>query len=115
LPRLSGGIFYVLGANCPLIFTTFPVLATSMTNGLPAQEGGDLDDVEHLGGGIDLLEAVHVRQDGDAELVRHAAQYPQAFLQTRPPEGLERTAVCLVVGRFKNERDMEVKSDLFEP
>ncbi len=42
-------------------------------------------------------------------------EYPEPFLQSRTPKGFRRTAVRLVKGRFENERDAEVRGDLFEP
>ncbi len=64
--------------------------------GLPAEEGRDLQDVEHLRRALGLLPFVNVGEERQAGLLPDGAQYLESLLQSRPAEGFDRGAVGLV-------------------
>lgn len=71
--------------------------------GLSREEGGDLDHVQHLGGGGGLLRAVDVAEHTDADLALDLGEDAQALGESRAAVGGKRGAVGLVVAGLEHE------------
>src|SRR5438445_668986 len=80
--------------------------------GLAAQERGDLEHVQHVGGGIDLRDLMDVREHRHAQRVAHLLQDSQSFDEAGPAVAVDRRAVGLVVRRFVDVGHPAVGSDL---
>ena len=80
--------------------------------GLTGQKGGQLNDVGHLGGDCGLLRAVDIRDHRDAVGVFHRLEDLQSLLEPGAPEGVNRRAVGLVVGRLEDKRDVQSLADI---
>ena len=79
--------------------------------GLAAEERGDLDHVENLGGGLDLGDLVDVREHRDPERGAHLSEDAESLGEARPAVALEGGAVGLVVGRLVDEWHMALGGD----
>ena len=77
--------------------------------GLAAEERGDLEHVEHLGGGGDLGDVVHVGEYRETGLLLDLPEDPEPLDEARPPIGVDRGPVGLVVGRLVDERHTRVR------
>ena len=80
--------------------------------GLPAEEGGNLQHVEHLGRRRHLGHLVDVREHRKAQRVAHLAQDAQPLAEPRSAVAVDRRAVGLVVRRLVDERHAPVRRDL---
>ena len=81
---------------------------------LPAEEGGDLQDVHHLTGGERLHLVVNVRDDREVQLRAEALQDDEAVIQTRPAKGLPGSAVGFVVAGLEDIGDAQPRANLFQ-
>ena len=70
--------------------------------GLAAEERGDLQNVDGLGGELGLRGLVNVGEHGDAAIA-HALQDAQAFFEAGAAIGADAGAVGFVEGRFEDE------------
>jgi hypothetical protein len=82
--------------------------------GLAAEEGGDLQEIDVLGGELGLGFVVDVGGDGDAEFFGNFTEDAAAFGRAGAAEGAERRAVGLVETRFENERNAGAIGDFLE-
>ncbi len=83
--------------------------------GLARQEGGDLQDVDDVGGRLRLRRVVDVGEQRDAVARLDRGQHAQPFVEARTAEGGSRRAVGLVERGFEDERDARGARDLDEP
>ena len=79
--------------------------------GLAAEEGGDLEDVDVLGGEVGFLCRVDVGDGGDAEGAADFFEHFQGFLVADAGEGVEAGAVGLAVGAFECVGDAQAVGD----
>src|SRR6185369_5205052 len=82
--------------------------------GLPAQESGRLHHVHHGSHFREGRVLMHVRENGDADLLLDLGEDAQAFFHSRTPVALARGAVRLVEGALEDVRDAEPGGVLFE-
>ena len=75
--------------------------------GLAAEEGGDLQEVDGVGGGDGLVGFVDVGGDGDADLIADGGENFEAFVQAEAAIALGAGAVGLVEGGFEDVGDVE--------
>ena len=81
---------------------------------LAAEEGGDLEEINVLGGDVSLLGGVDIGSDGAFQLLGNFAEDAAALFDARAPEGADRGAVRFVKGGFENEGDAGTIGDLLE-
>src|SRR6266702_4724110 len=104
--RLSHHVFHVPGGEeLPLLDVDHPAAFRRRHHqvGLPAEEGGDLEHVEHLGRRGDLLDGMDVGQHRHPERLLHLGQDAEPLLDPRPAVRGDRGTVCLVVGRLEDQ------------
>ncbi len=93
--------------NCP--FLTLIDCSRSGSGGdevgLPAEEGGDLEDVADLSCGGRLFGGVDVGEDGDVKFFFHSLQDPKPFFEAGAAERGVGGAVGLIVARLVDEVD----------
>ena len=83
--------------------------------GLPAQEGGCLQHVDHRGHRGDLGFAVHVGQHRQVQLALDLGQDLQPSVHAGAAEGGAAAAVGFVVAALEDEGDAQRAGDLLEP
>ena len=71
--------------------------------GLARQEGGQLDDIHHLGNRLGLMHFVQIRDDRHAEGRLELLEDLHPLFQTRTPVGVDGGAVRLVPARLEHE------------
>ena len=82
--------------------------------GLAAEEGGDLQDVDGLGGRTAMVGQMDVGQHGAAMLLADVGEDAEALVHADAAGGGAAGAVRLVVGRFEDQRDADGVGDLDE-
>ena len=83
--------------------------------GLPAEEGRDLEDVDHRRHDRALLPLVHVGEDRHAELAAEIGEDRERRLEPHAALALEAGAVRLVERGLVDEADPEPRRHLLEP
>ena len=76
--------------------------------GLAAKKSGDLEDIDHLGGGFDLACIVDVGQDGTPETLFDLGEDFKALRQSGTAKRLAAGPVGFVEGSLEDERNAEV-------
>ena len=82
--------------------------------GLAAEEGGDLQDIDCLGGWAAVFAFVNVGQDGDAVFLANVSEDLQASDHADAAWGGAAGAVGLVVARLEDQGDVQAGRDLDE-
>jgi len=82
--------------------------------GLPTQEGGGLQHVDHRGDCGDFLNGVDVGEHRHAELLPDVGENLQPLVHAGSTKRLARAAVGLIVGRLVDEGDAQLRADLLE-
>ncbi len=82
--------------------------------GLPAQEGGGLQNIHHASRRRDLILIVHVGQHRHSELLLHRGQDAQPLSMPRPRKHLPELRFALSKLGFINERNAKRASDFFQ-
>src|ERR1700730_18319597 len=75
--------------------------------GLAAEEGRNLQHVNHLGDGSHVGHLVNVGEHRDVYFVFHLLQNAQAFFHPRPAITTDRGSVRLVIRRFEDKREIK--------
>ena len=78
---------------------------------LAAEEGGNLEHVDGLGGDFAVRWFVHVGEDWQARVARDATQDAHAFEESGTAIAFDAGAVGLVVAGFEDEGDVEIGRD----
>ena len=82
--------------------------------GLTGQEGGQLNDVGHLGGDGSFFRAMDIRDHGNAVGVFHGLKDLKSLLEAGAAEGVNRRAVGFVVRGFEHEGNVQPLADILE-
>ena len=82
--------------------------------GLAAEEGRDLEHVEHLGGWCELGHIMYVREYRHLEFLLDIRKDLEALLKSRPTEGMVRGTVRLIKRRLENVLYAKAFTDLFD-
>jgi hypothetical protein len=83
--------------------------------GLPAEEGGDLQDVDEFRRDHGLVRRVHVRRDRHVQFPADLRELRASFPRPNPAIGAHRSAIRFVVGGLENERQLLRRADFADP